>query len=517
LTLKGNAEGSFKLKQAGGKATGNLLLRLPNSYLVMIDEDGAATRFEYQNAFVRASINNKTVIANAKMQLNGRGNFSADANIILGADNESHRIQGKAALDIPNIRWMQSFSPQTTHLQGRVTSRVTFKGLLMAPKITGQIALQDASLKLPKVGTHLRHINLSIKANDANRAIISGSLVSGQGKVALSGFVLLKDLKKLNAEIKLKGTNFQFINTHEAKAVMNPDVTIKVTPKTVDITGKIHIPTATIVFNAIPESNIDESEDVIVMGEKKADGSFSAIKTHPNLVVSLGKKVKFQGFGLDTKLGGSVRVIHDNQSILTQGSIKINEGRYQAYGQNLIINDGRLVFNGPPTNVGMDVKAIREIEDSSISVGIHLTGTLQKPKTALFSSPTLSESNILSYLLTGQSLGDITGSQTALLMQAVRSLNVSGGDGLVRNIGNSLGLDDLSIVPKDDLSKSELRLGKKLGSKLYVRYIVGIFDSMQKVALEYKVNKYLNLEAQIGRDDGKNIQSLDLIYQVETN
>ena len=114
-------------------------------------------------------------------------------------------------------------------------------------------------------------------------------------------------------------------------------------------------------------------------------------------------------------------------------------------------------------------------------------------------------------------MDEITGSQTALLMQAVRSMNVTGGDGLVRNIGNSLGLDDLSIIPKDDLKKSELRLGKKLGSKLYVRYIVGIFDAAQKIALEYKVNKYLNLEAQVEAKEGANAQSLDLIYQVETD
>jgi len=248
-----------------------------------------------------------------------------------------------------------------------------------------------------------------------------------------------------------------------------------------------------------------------VIGEKKADGKYSALKIRPNLTVSLGNNVKFKGFGLDTKLGGSINVSHNRQDITTQGSVKIIEGKYQAYGQNLVINNGRLVFNGPPSVIGMDVKAVRNIND--ITAGIHLTGTLLHPKTKLFSTPTLSESNILSYLLTGQSLDDITGSQTALLMQAVRSLNVVNGDGLLRNIGNSLGLDDLSFVAKDDLKKSELRLGKKLGSRTYVRYIVGLFDSMQKIAIEYKVNKYLDLEAQAGAD----AQSVDLIYKIETN
>ena len=511
LKLNGSVNGSFKLKQAKGTRAGNLLIQLPNNSLIYTDEAGEVNRFNYQNAFIKASINNKTVIANAKMQLNNRGNFSADAKILLGANSKSHRIQGKAKFNVPNINWMQSFVPQTTHLRGRVTSNIAFNGRLLSPKISGQVALQDASLKLPKVGTYFRNINLSIKANSANKAIINGSLISGKGKATLSGFISLQNLRQLNAEIKIKGTNLQFINTHEALAVMNPDIRIKVTPKTVDILGNIHIPNAKITLNAIPESSVDESDDVIVIGEKKADGSFSAVKIHPNLIVSLGKQVKFKGFGLDTKLSGSVRVTHDQQAILTQGSIKISEGRYEAYGQNLTINDGRLVFNGPPTHVGMDVKAMRQIED--ISAGIHLTGTLQQPKTKLFSTPSLSESNILSYLLTGHSMEDITGSQTALLMQAVRSLNVVNGDGLMRNIGNSIGLDDLSLVPKDDLKKSELRLGKKLGSRLYVRYIVGIFDAMQKVALEYKVNRYLNLEAQAGAE----AQSLDFIYKVETD
>ena len=511
LTLNGTANGGFKLKQASGKTTGNLIIQLPRNTLIIADEAGSLTTFNYHNAFVKASINNKTIRANAKMQLNDRGNFTADAKILLGKTSNAHRLQGTAAFNIPNIHWMQSFVPQTSNLYGGLSSKVSFNGRLTAPKVIGQIALKNASLKLTKVGTHLRNINLSVKANDANRAVINGSLVSGQGKVTLQGFISLRDLKKLTAEMRIKGNNFQFINTHEAVAVMNPDITIKMNPKTIDILGRIHIPNAKITLNAIPESSIDESEDVIVIGEKKSGGNLSAVKIRPNIIVSLGKDVKFQGFGLDAKLGGSVRVTHNQQVIVAQGSIKINKGRYQAYGQNLTINNGRLVFNGPPTHIGMDIKAVRQIDD--INAGIHLTGTLRKPKTKLFSSPSLSESNILSYLLTGHSIDEITGSQTALLLQAVRSMNVTGGDGLVRSIGNSLGLDDLSIIPKDDLKKSELRLGKKLGSKLYVRYIVGIFDAAQKIALEYKVNKYLNLEAQAGAD----AQSLDLIYQVETD
>ena len=48
-----------------------------------MDEAGSVTKFAYQNAFVNASINNKIITAKAKMQLNGRANFIADAKILL--------------------------------------------------------------------------------------------------------------------------------------------------------------------------------------------------------------------------------------------------------------------------------------------------------------------------------------------------------------------------------------------------------------------------------------------------
>ena len=511
IKLKGSVNGSFKLAQQRGKTVGNVAIQLPNNSLTYIDEEGSKTNFAYHNASISATINDKIIISKAKIQLDKRGNLAADAKITLGANSNAHRIQGKATFDMPNIRWIQPFIPQTSNLSGRISSNIAFNGRLLSPKITGKIALKDAAIKLPEVGTHLRNINLSINANDANKAIINGALQSGAGQAKISGYLSLRDLRQLKGEMKIVGKNLQFINTHEVRALMNPNLTVKISPKTVKILGKIHIPNAQITLNAIPESTISESEDVIVIGEKKADGKYSALKIRPNLTVSLGNNVKFKGFGLDTKLGGSINVSHNRQDITTQGSVKIIEGKYQAYGQNLVINNGRLVFNGPPSVIGMDVKAVRNIND--ITAGIHLTGTLLHPKTKLFSTPTLSESNILSYLLTGQSLDDITGSQTALLMQAVRSLNVVNGDGLLRNIGNSLGLDDLSFVAKDDLKKSELRLGKKLGSRTYVRYIVGLFDSMQKIAIEYKVNKYLDLEAQAGAD----AQSVDLIYKIETN
>jgi translocation and assembly module TamB len=124
----------------------------------------------------------------------------------------------------------------------------------------------------------------------------------------------------------------------------------------------------------------------------------------------------------------------------------------------------------------------------------------------------LPESEALSFLLTGHSLSTSSGTESALLMSAVRGLGITGNNSLIHNIGSALGLDDVNIVTGQDLNQSKLQLGKQLGSRLYVEYFFGLFDQTQKISIKYKINKVLSLEAQTSSD---NNYGLDFIYEIE--
>jgi len=108
-------------------------------------------------------------------------------------------------------------------------------------------------------------------------------------------------------------------------------------------------------------------------------------------------------------------------------------------------------------------------------------------------------------------LSSASGQQSALLLSAVRGLGITGSGSIVQQIGSSFGLDDVNIVTKEDLKQTELALGKRLGSRLYVSYFLGLFDQTQKIAIEYKINDVLSLEAQTTPDDF----GLDFIYEIE--
>ena len=503
----GKVNGRYSLKQHRAKRSGTLNLSLPTSYFIVKTASGNKQSFAYEQGVLNTTLEGDRVNVDSSLLFKGRGDVRLRAQLNLKRKG-SPSVNGALEANIPNIYWAQPYVPYSRGLRGQVLGKVNFSGLLSKPRVTGSLSLSNGYLRLPQVGTELTEINLKVQANRVNQAVIVGSMKSGGGVIRANGSLSLQDIKHWSATMSLSGQNIQFVDTHEAKAYMTPNLQIVANPQAVIIKGTVDIPKADINLKDFPELSIDESEDVIVLNETRPSGTVASVRVRPNILVRLGNEVYFKGFGFSTQLVGRLRVTHSKNTIVTNGALNILNGRYQAYGQDLKINNGRLVFNGPPKNVGVDVRAVRTVEVGE--VGIHLTGTLQKLKSTIFSNPVLQETDALSYLVTGHSLSSATGRETALLMQAVRGLGIDGSDGLIQKIGKSLGLDDLSIVTRDDFRESELQLGKKLGSKLYVRYLVGLFDSAHRIAMDYKINKYLNVEIQAGEE-----QSLDLIYEYE--
>ncbi|KAG1660435.1 Translocation and assembly module subunit TamA [Nymphon striatum] len=395
-----------------------------------IDGEEDERVFFYENAEINATVDNRTINTEASMKIVNRGQFSANAKLKLSPENGKHTIKGKANFDIPNINFAQDLIPHSRGLRGALSSKISFSGLL---KLTA--------------------ININVKADQPGKARINGKMLMGKGALNVTGDMDIKDVSKWKANIKIKGNNIRFMNTNEIKATMSPDIILGLSPQIVSIKGKVAIPFADIRLKDIPETSIDVSSDSFVVGERKPGEQVSAVKLQPNVKIELGDK-------------------------LANGSLRVTDGKFQAYGQDLEINNGRLIFNGSPKLVGMDIRATRKIDDQSVG---------------------------------GHSLSTSSGQESALLMSAVRGLGITGNGSLIQNIGSSFGLDDVNIVTKEDLRESELALGKRLGSRLYVRYLVGLFDQTQKIAIKYKINKVLSLEAETTVDD----YGLDFIYEIE--
>jgi translocation and assembly module TamB len=520
LSLAGNADADYRFEQRSGKPVAQVRLRLPDSSISVRDSKGKTETLQYTNASADIDLNNRQLDAKARLDLVKYGQLQAQGQVDLSPEDGRHRVDAHLTADLPDIAWLERFSPQIDQLKGRVAGDVRVTGLLSNPDISGEATLADGQVHLPEAGVTLDAIRLTLRANGTDRAIISGTCRAGQGELTANGTLSLANLPNWQADVNLQGNNLKLMDTNEVQAWVSPNLQIQASPSNVAITGSVLIPETNISLREIPTTASARSDDVVIVGRHAGQAQQSGVlvkdaplNIQPNVVIELGDKVKFTGFGLDARLTGKLRVSRTRQDIIAEGVLNVVDGVYKAYGQNLAIERGRLLFNGPLDNPGLDVQAVREVEEGNVKVGITLAGTVQRPESTLFSTPQQTQSDTLSYLLTGRAMSGLTGSQSSLLMDAITGLGIAGGENLAQQLGGSLGLDEVGLKSKSgNFEQSELALGKRLGPRLYVRYIVSLFDSLQRVAINYQINKHLQVEAQTGLQQG-----IDLIYKVDTN
>ena len=518
----GVVNGDFQFEQRGGRPYAQANIRLPDN-TVTITTNNRPELLRYSNAAVSATLNDRVATLKASLDVVGRGQVRAEGRVNLSPNDQQHRIEASAQLDIPDISWLQAFSPQIDELKGQLNGDVRVTGLLTKPQITGSARLQNGSVYLVETGARLEAITLTAQAVNAEQIALSASLRAGNGTLNASGALRLADLPNWQGSLQVQGERLLLMNTAEVQMLVSPDLNILASPKAINITGRVLVPEGDINLEALPESAKVRSDDIVIIrnsqeGQRSpqtlvTEDEGPPLDIRPNVVVELGNQVKLNAFGLDARLAGRLRVLRNRQDIVAEGALNVVDGYYQSYGQDLRIERGRILFNGPMTNPGLDIRAVREIDNEDITVGIAIGGTAEQPESSLFSNPPLTQTDTLSYLLTGRAMSGVSGGDSAMLLKAVTGLGISGGETLAQNLGSQLGLDDVSLdTSSGDYRDSELALGKRLGSNLYLKYIVGLFDSMQRVAVNYQINKRLELEATSGVQ-----QSVDLIYKIDTD
>ncbi|MDX1481360.1 MAG: translocation/assembly module TamB domain-containing protein, partial [Woeseiaceae bacterium] len=278
--------------------------------------------------------------------------------------------------------------------------------------------------------------------------------------------------------------------------------------RTATATGQLDVPKADITVNSVPETAVRPSGDVTVHGERTADETTQR-SIRVNVVVGLGDAVQLNAFGLSTGVEGRVRIRGGSREPYTgNGSLSLKDGRYKAYGQDLEIESGELVFNGRLDNPQLDVRAVRRIEAEDVVAGIRLSGTPRQLRSEVYSDPSMRDAEVLSYLLTGRSISSRDAEDDDLLNSAAFALGLSQAGSITSQIRGDLGLDTLSVEGGSESGR--IVAGKRFGDRLLVEYGYGIIDQLGTLLLRYQLNNRLVLESRTGT-----VSELDLVYSVK--
>jgi len=184
------------------------------------------------------------------------------------------------------------------------------------------------------------------------------------------------------------------------------------------------------------------------------------------------------------------------------------EGKYKAYGQDLTIEKGRLIFVGLIDDPGIDIRAFRKIKD--VTAGVNVQGTLKAPGFHVYSMPSMDESDVLSYILYGRPMRQLSGSEGNKLYGASISAGLSAGGFIAKKIGARFGVEDVEIQKGESPEQSALFIGKYLSPKLYLSYGIGLFEPVNTVRIRYDLTRRLQVQTEYGLESGG-----DVFYIIE--
>lgn len=458
---------------------------------------------------VEGEFRDDALASRADIEMGELGRIAAEVNVGAASKDGERGLGGRVDVGINDLAIAAAFAPQIANPEGRIRVAATLGGTLSAPGVDGTAEFDDGAVQLPDLGLSISEINLQARNRGQEAMVFEGSMRSGGGTLSLDGELLLDAARGFPLQLDITGERFEVARLPEAQVFASPDLSLRRDAELTRLSGSVTVPEATLRVREMPAGAVSVSDDEVMAQEEYREPE-TAMAVGMDLQLVLGDRVTFNGFGLDTRLTGRMRVTAEaGEPLLGEGSIDLVDGYYQAYGQDLSIERGRLLFAGPLDNPGLDVRAVRDTGE--VKAGLQVSGTASNLSARVYSEPPLPDAEALSYLLTGRGLDSASSGEGSMLSSAALALGLDNADTLSRKIGRQFGLDDVGITGAG--ADAGLRLGKYLAPDLYLSYVLGLFGGQGAVQLDYQLTDRISVQGRSGSER----QAVDLLYRFESD
>ncbi|HEV7660421.1 MAG TPA: translocation/assembly module TamB domain-containing protein [Allosphingosinicella sp.] len=187
------------------------------------------------------------------------------------------------------------------------------------------------------------------------------------------------------------------------------------------------------------------------------------------------------------------------------GQVRMIRGTLGLAGRRFRFDRGEVTFEGarPPR---LDLVATADIE--SVEVGIVIAGSSLNPQISFTSSPSLPQDEVVSRILFGSSVTQISALQAVQLAASLNSLRPSAGGGLnpLGRLRSATGIDRLRIIDADTATGrgTAVAAGMYLSDNIYVEIITDA-KGYTATQIEISLTRALSLLSQFGSNSGTNV------------
>ncbi|MES3023395.1 MAG: translocation/assembly module TamB domain-containing protein [Pseudomonadota bacterium] len=445
----------------------------------------------------------------------GKANVDATAQLVAGRLAPASALRMRATADMGSIAWLAPLTGQPAlELDGLLKLDVSGTGTLGNPLLNGTVSGDKLALRWAEQGVKLRNGQLRAQLVDDRVLLERLSFEGNQGTAVASGSVRF-ERADMSVDLKLVADKLELLSRPDRTLVLSGQSSLTRDAKRFLFAGKFRADRA--LIELAPLGRPTMSDDVIVLGRARPGSVAKAAPALPlniDLEADLGEFFKLRGMGIDAMLAGTVHVRATGaRPPRVTGSIRVNEGTYAAYGQKLAIERGVLNFTGAYDNPGLNIRAMRkqaegeQLSETNVEAGVEVRGTALAPAAKLVSTPSVPDSEKLSWLVLGHGIEGVSGNEASVLSAAAGALLGGSGGGFQSRLANSLGVDELGLSQAAGLESTVVTVGKRISQRAYLSFEQGATTASSMVRLRYKLNSRLTLQFQTGTNT-----ALDLLY-----
>ena len=395
-------------------------------------------------------------------------------------------------------------SVEVIDLTGPLGAAADVTGSIDHPVIAGAVATKALRVQSSLTGSDVREVEALGSFTDSRLSLAhfsgttpgSGGGGSG-GTISGSGTIDFSDLAThgVGLDLRIAATNAQLINRDDMAATITGPLRLISNGIGGTIAGRVHIDKARWTLG---RASIAEQLPVIATTESnlRADIAPPRAPFRPwtYLIDAAGAdRIDVRGLGLESEWGADVRLRGDTSNPQIFGSADLVRGGYEFAGKRFDLTRGKIRFLGEvPVDPRLDIVA--EGDANGVSAKIAISGSALKPQIAFSSVPALPEEELLSRMLFGSSITQISAPEAVQLASALAALRGGGGLDPINKLRNAIGLDRLRILSADASvgRGTAIAVGKYIGRRIFVELTTD-GRGYNATSAEFRVTRWLVL------------------------
>ncbi|MFD0859781.1 translocation/assembly module TamB domain-containing protein [Roseovarius aquimarinus] len=415
-------------------------------------------------------------------------------------------LRGRAPLALAN----SFISPRS--LSGVAQFDLAVNGPPALSSVTGTITTSGAGAALPNAKLALEGINTNIRLTGSAAQIDATAGLNTGGRLVVGGRVGLAAPYQADIGIDLQNLGITdpglYTTTANGRINFNGPAAGGATISGIVNLGQVdvRIPSGAISSGAsLPGlEHVNEPAAVrrtrafadLLDNGNGAEGSGGGGPGYTlDLNINAPSQIFIRGRGLDAELGGRLRLGGTTKNVIPEGQFNLVRGRLDLLGKRLDLTQGNLRLQGSFTPF---LLLVAQTESGDIQISITIEGPADEPEITFSSQPELPQDQVVSQLIFGRDLSQISAFQALQLASAVRTLAGQGGGGVVGSLREATGLDNLDVTTGAD-DQTEVRAGKYLSENVYSEVEVDS-EGQTQINLNLRINRRLKAKGSFGAD-----------------